>query len=575
MIQLFFSNSKINANEWEIAYSKIVQIVEGFPFKLLRLESYNGFSSELDSLHCDLYVNKDTEDEYISFYIDGLTFKGGDTVCFYKKWEKQVSKGLYDNEVINNEKPLYWFPVDEHAFSGNPIKANGVSLFSSSFDSGAIYRYVVLAIGIFLENYFIGRVLLIVNDFDNTKIFETKKWTEWLLHENLSMPMYLDKNGMLDLLKDHYDRPEDLVGRIENLYPHSLVTSMAYCIENVGYNASLCYYAKLLSTTRFKTFGFSDILQPWIAVTKDLEKCLQLIAKSKEILLSNANERSIAEAEEYDLKEILKDLLSNYILWTPEQREKLDFFYTNKKALETGKEDLFGTIMRIEGNRVDICPIYTTQNTLFETFMYYNPKEGKEYQNIITDWVEKNKNKYESISQKLASIENDLLVQLEQQEEKENIEKVVPLKSEVDTMIEMIPQEAYFFVDEAIAQHPFIVNIDHCISDFVNGLIALFKKDNRIESVISFYKSSKEDKMNKIRYIIKEKRMSYTTGVHFMNLIAQEDEKTMTDLFFVLATKVYDDRFYIARQHLIYDNSKWDYLKTFGFCNNVIGTSTI
>ena len=100
------------------------------------------------------------------------------------------------------------------------------------------------------------------------------------------MPVYLDKHIMLSLITDHYENKESLVGRIENLYPRSFISNMAFSIENIGFNPTSDFYAKLLSTNGFNTFGFSDVLQPWIAVTKDLEKTLELIAKSKQILLA-------------------------------------------------------------------------------------------------------------------------------------------------------------------------------------------------------------------------------------------------------------------------------------------------
>lgn len=570
MLQIVFSPSKIKAHEWDIAYSKILQIASDFPFKLLRIEAYDGFSSELDKYHSDIFVNKGTDEEYISFITDNLTFKGGDTVEFFKKWEKQISCGFNNKSEVDVEKPIYWYPINEYAFTGNQTTANGALLFPVSFDSSAIYRYVVLAIGIFLENFFAGRVLLIVDDFDIYEILETRKWTEGILNEKLDMPVYLDRKRMHDLIVDLYESKEDLVGRIENLYPNSFIDNMTFSIESIGYLPALNFYARLLSTTDFMTFGFSDILQPWIAVTKDLEKSLELIAKSKQILCANEDEKSTKEAEKYDFKEILRDFLSNYILWPPDQREKLDIFYTNKNALLTGEEDLFGTLMRIGGYRIDICPIYATKETLFETFMYFNPEEGLQYQQIINDWIEENKNSFEEFSEELANVERNMLSQLEQKNEEEAQNKIVPNIIEVNAMLEMFPEETHFFVKEVVDQYPFISNIDNCVIDFITELIKMYKKEELKDSIVSFYKSSREEKRKIIAYMIKKKRMIYTTGANFLKQIEAADEKTLTDLFFILATRVYDDKLYISRQHLIYDNSKWHHLKALDFTGVII-----
>lgn len=570
MIQIVFSPSKIKAQEWDIAYSNIVKIACGFPFKLLRIESYDGFSSELDKYHSDIFVKKGSDEEYISFCTDNNTFKGSTTVKFYKKWEKQISDGFNDKLELDNEKPIYWYPIHEYAFTGHHINANGSFLFSEYFDSGAIYRYVVLSIGLFLENFFAGRVLLIIKEYDLSEILETKKWTEWILKEKLDMPVYLDKQLMCNMVTNFYESKEDLVGRIENLYSGSFIDNMTFSIDNIGYKPTLKFYSKLLSTTGFMTFGFSDILHPWIYVTKDLEKSLELIEMSRKILHSKADEKSIKEAEKYDYKEVLSELLSNFILWTPEQREKLDIFYTNKNALQTGHEDLFGTLMRLGGYRIDICPIHVTKEALFETFMYFNPKEGLQYQQIINDWIENNKNSFDEFTKKLANIEREMLSQIEQKHLEENANKIDLNSIEANSMLEMFPKESHFFIKEVIDQYPYISNIDSCINDFIMELISLFKKGNSTDSVVSFYQSSREDKLRRIVYMIKEKRMNYTTGANFIKQVEATDEKTMTDLFFILATKVYDEKLYIARQHLIYDNYRWHHLKALGFTDGII-----
>ena len=56
MIQLFFKTSKISPQDWAKAYQKIESIVTSFPLRLLRVESYNGWRSELDKDHFVLHA---------------------------------------------------------------------------------------------------------------------------------------------------------------------------------------------------------------------------------------------------------------------------------------------------------------------------------------------------------------------------------------------------------------------------------------------------------------------------------------------------------------------------------------
>ena len=402
MLQIFFQSSKITNTEWSKMYSQIMKIVEHYPLKLLRLESYDGFSSELDKLHADIIVNRNLPDEHISFWGDSFTFYGYKTVEFYKDWKMQVENVLEKHEKTQ-DKPISWSKISYRAFSGELIQANGDALFYEYFDTNYVYGYVLLAIGMLLENLLPGKVLLIINDVEIDTIIETKSWAEWILNEKLDMPVYLNKSDILDSLVGHYTTKEELVGRMEMLYESPFAENMIFAIENIGYQPSLDYYSKLLADTSFGTYGFSDILQAWMKATEDLEKTLQLIDNSKTYLLSDPNnEKNIKEAKKYDYAFILEILLSNFILWTPEQRESLDLFYTNKDYLETGKEDLLGSLLRIAGYRIDICPIYSTETELFEAFMYFDPENGLSYKRIIEKWIAENRDTFRKIIEKMA-----------------------------------------------------------------------------------------------------------------------------------------------------------------------------
>ncbi|NJL77467.1 MAG: hypothetical protein HC892_22940 [Saprospiraceae bacterium] len=184
---------------------------------------------------------------------------------------------------------------------------------------------------------------------------------------------------------------------MEHLFRNQHKRNIAFAIENIGYKPSFDCYADILSSNTFGTFGFSDVLDPWIAVTQDLESTLEIIAASKKITIEKQGKQ---EAKEYDLTAILKDFLCKFILWTPQQREELAHFYTNKEALETGDESLWGMIYRMTGNRVDICPMYATQQELFEAFMFHDPQNGKIFKTIIDEWLEENADAFDKLKQK-------------------------------------------------------------------------------------------------------------------------------------------------------------------------------
>ena len=94
MIQLFLKATQITAKDWEEVYHRILKITKRFPVKLERIESYNGFSKNIDKVHDDLLVHQDEKDEHISFWGDKMSYTASLSIVFYKHWEFQQKEGL-------------------------------------------------------------------------------------------------------------------------------------------------------------------------------------------------------------------------------------------------------------------------------------------------------------------------------------------------------------------------------------------------------------------------------------------------------------------------------------------------
>ncbi len=559
MLQIFFKSSKISNTEWSKIYPQIKKIVEYYPLNLLRLESYDGFSSELDKLHTEIIVNSNLPDEHISFWGDGFTCHGNKTVEFYKEWDLQIENVLVKHKK-DNDKPITWSKVSYRAFSGEPIHANGDALFYEYFNTDYVYGYALLAIGILLENLLPGKVLLVVNDIEINTITETKRWAEWILDEKFDMPVYLDRSYVLDSLIGYYKTKEELVGRMEMLYDSPFVENMTFAIEHIGYQPSLDYYSKLLADVIFGTFGFSDILQPWMKATKDLEKTLQLIEKSKNILLSDPNnENNLKKAAKYDYSYILKGMLSDYILWTPEQRERLEIFYTNRESLETRVGDLFDSLMRIGGYRIDICPIYTTETQLFETFMYFDPKNGARYRKIIDEWIAKNRDSFEKTIEKISVIESKAIEELSIDDE-ENDGENLQIDSRIKSFLEKYNKYERFIFEKAIRQQPYVMDVDKSINKLFRTFSDLMAKNGKGE-IIDFYKKNTDEKIKYLKYSLKEKRMYLTANAYFEKWINDSNDIVLTYLYFLVNMRIYTQELHFARQQVLLNHKYWEILE--------------
>jgi len=560
MIQLFFKKSKISESDWTTVYKRILVITKDFPLKLQRLESYDGYSPELDKIHDDLIVNTGTPDEHISFWGDQMSFTAQMSLHFYKNWDTQILKGFTGKE-IDTIKPVTWYAPEVFDFSGYPPEANGFTFHSGYLETEeALYQYAVLAIGIMLENILPGRVFMVALENDFEEINKTTQWLDSIFKEKFDVPVYFDKVRLLDTLRDYYDHKKDLVGRMDMLYIRQFKKNIQFAIEQIGYQPSFDYYSEVLSNTFFGTFGFSDILDPWIAATSNLESTLQLITKSKQILLSDSEDkRKIENAGKYDFVYILEDLLDKFILWSPEQREQLDHFYTNRRALETGEEDLFGSMMRMGGYRIDICPIYASKEQLLEAFIYHDPKNGNKFEGIINQWIEINANKYAELIAEMEKVQN-APCNSKNKDEKKLVEEL-QLLNKITEFASQYASHEQCFVIAALKKNPAYMDIPGAVENFQKELWRICNKYENKEDIQYIFSLSEEKKIGYIKSILKDKRLS----VHkdFEEWIKNEkDSIVLTSLIFLISLRIYNRSHAFARQVLLMKHEYWNKWKT-------------
>lgn len=554
MLQLFFKKSDINQNDWATAYQKIESIVHSFPLQLLRLESYDGFSRNQDQLHENLYEEKGTDNELISFYTDCVSFSGGTTVKFYKSWQRQIDNVLEGGE-FDKTKPITWTPPIPFKNDGTLPEANGM-IFRLYVDyEGALSQYVFLAIAIMLENVLPQKVFLVAREHSQEQIESVVEWLDGHFNQQFKLPLHFNKLQLLESFSKEYVDNKDRVCRMEHLYRKQYKRNMAFAIEHIGYKPSLQFYAEVLADNNFNTFGFADILDCWIAVTQDLEKALDLIAESKKILETEPTEYNLKKIEQYNLAYTLESFLKKYVLWTPQQREDLDCFYTIRTSLETGTEDLWGSIFRITGHRVNICPIYATENELFEAFMYHDPKNGLIYKQIIDSWIIENINAFQDFKNKLTTSENKQAIDNE-------IEVVDDLLSEnmkeTDIFLENYKVHERFFVNKALSLNPTFLKIEETIEKVLNALNQMYNDVRQKDFIENLQRMSKEEKLRGINVRLKDLRMGFTINSHFLKwLNEEENDHVLQFICLLLSWKMYKKDIAYARFRILWDRKYW------------------
>lgn len=552
MLQLFLQTSAITADDWAKTYPKIVELAETFPLRLMRIEAYNGFERDKqDKDHFDLVVHRGQEDEYLEFYGDWTSWTAGTSICFYKNWEKHCKQAL-QKPHSNPDQPVTWFPPTPFIDDGGIPEANGESTEYGYIDTrGGLYRYALIAIGTLLENHLPGRVFLTAPDEDANHILPVVEWLEGHFGEPFEMPIYFDKKRLLDSFARHYDDPKQIVRRLEHLYRREYKRNMAFALEHIGYEPTFQFYAEVLSHCWFGTFGFSDVLDPWIAATQDLESALNLIAESKRLRLERGDTE---QAKKYDLNHVLQDWLGEYILWSPRQREALRPFYTNEQALETGSEDLWGTIFRMTGNRVDICPIVASPDELFEAFMYHDPKNGRVFRKAIDEWIEKNSDTFDRLLEKLSK-EN----QSSDTPEEGDDEAETELFFNQEAVLLQYPAHERFFIQKAMAANPAYFQLDKAFEALRQGIWETTQEGDNFDYVAAIKQESNESKKALILQQLKKKRDVTTAGPDFEQWLSkEEDPSVLLCLRLLMSLKIYDRGRAYARYRILHDRTLWD-----------------
>jgi hypothetical protein len=236
------------------------------------------------------------------------------------------------------------------------------------------------------------------------------------------------------------------------------------------------------------------------------------------------------------------------------QREELEPFYTNKQALETGSEDLWGSIFRMTGHRVDICPIVASPDELFEAFMYHDPKNGAVFKKTIDDWREKNRDAFEKMKEKLSKIVNHKAEEITDEEDEAEEPTL-----ESETILRQYPAHEHFFIRLAMEANPAYFHIDAALEDLHQRIRATVQGEDHLEYVQQIQAESNADKKTLILRQLKQKRDVVTAGANFEHWLAEEtDEKVLLFLRLLMSMKIYDRSRAYARYRILHERAHWD-----------------
>lgn len=206
---------------------------------------------------------------------------------------------------------------------------------------------------------------------------------------------------------------------------------------------------------------------------------------------------------------------------------------------------------------IGYSPIVTSEQELFEAFMYHDPKNGTTFKRIIDDWVIKNVDAYQTAKEK---IEN-ALTEASKQLTEPTPESVEVAPDHKDFLGQFQPYEE-FFVKAAIKANPYFLNIEEVVHGFYEDLQKLLAEDEEMADYPNFVLStvdSQSDFHTKIMRKFKQRRMYVSAHVDFEKWVRQEtDNSVLFHLYLLLGLKVYQQRQAYARYRILHEPKYWD-----------------
>jgi hypothetical protein len=550
-IYIKIKTTGIDATEWETVWQEMRRIITDFPLPLTRTvyRMDSAYNCHYDTAY--LFQDIGLPTEHLAFSGDNMSMTGGEQFFIHRHWD--TLKTLLHKREERADKPVYWQPADVGSYS---IYANGTTLGKSVGieTDHAAYHFLIFAIGVLYENRFPDNVF-IWSDTEMDDAKEVLAYLEMLFHERFELPISHDADLMLRKFKACYaDETDGLIRRFSHLTQVAEWQKIAALYAHIDTEMLVDYYSKRLARYEFDTYPANNVLDAFILGTHDLELTLKLFTKTKTLLEASSEKYAEKRAKTYDLAVFLGLLLSKFILWTPQQRAGFERIYTNLPELETDeKRGIWDLFSNARSMRVEVCPISTTPQTLFEAFMYHRPKDGKLFKRIIDRWQAKseaNSAKMQDTIEKMG----DMLTK-NAAKEAETEEETASL---AEAFLTNYPPKHHFFVARALRKNPaFLLFKTSVLPEFYAFLNT--EKANT-ENTALLKKIATESKAEKITAIkVKLQQQGFKAMQPFFDAIAAENhENVLFHLRFILGLYITDRPKKYAKFRVLSDVAFWE-----------------
>jgi hypothetical protein len=527
-INLAVNFKGIEDKDWEAAWKESMDIFKRFPLPLSHhsIETEKGKKRHVYSRN--LVLNKGKKDE--CWYLEGdlLSMQSGETFVLNRhlaayKEEYSAHHGCFNASVFKTNEPEY------------PSSSNGVELWDSK-TQGYPFHLAVLAVGIMMENRFPANCYM-YGDIELKQVEVMLEWLEKVYGKPYNKPICFDADRLYEQLNTAYSNKKALFERFTSLYQGDRTDEFKALLRFLGKKGTFDHYGKDLNAfNALNQWGAQDIMRTVLEVTENVNELVAFIENA--IALRPKKEKA------FEWKHVLEMLCGDYIFVNPVARESMKRLTTQGDDMKT-IDDMMGSVFMKMAGMPHISPLYVSRDELLEIFALRDPKQGKEYLEIIEEYEKKLKDRTELVDDAVQTIDEHLEKDTDFQEEIE----------EKDDIVDKYAPHEQYIVRQAVQQQDRFGNYETNIPTIRESLQNLMKKHAKMynEKTIEEYLKGIYSYSYEAGFGVSEKGWAAIDKLTDLEILKY---------LFVLATVNNNEiTFWRWRKHIFETPETWQYFK--------------
>lgn len=369
-IGLAVNPEKIDNDQWQKCYLKILKLIDDYPAMALKSETYLGEIRLVLTSEVEKNIN-DTKRRHWSICGNIENNTRAETFSLYYNLDYYDTWSSYDNDDI--------------LFSYLDFDKDLRFIYKRK-TQGEDYHKLILAISILIENYFNDKAI-IMGDFDSEEVTEAVNWLEEIFEQKFERPILADKERLFYKLKSRFT-DQDIIKNFYHYYRGDQNEMMQYLFKMFGKKTVSDWLKGYLKSREYTVHsrGAIDLYILWLNESKDLESLIKMVCIDQ-------------DGPRYEVKDFIEALNDIWIFVFDEYRDYFDKFE------EFGKKFNKDPFLKIYSLFLDLhisgrkTRVGFDEAELFEILEKYFPEEKSELIDFYYEQAEETKEIFEQFEE--------------------------------------------------------------------------------------------------------------------------------------------------------------------------------